>query len=93
MLSCKKWIEKNSVQNHCIFRLEIEDICSDKNPENRKPETKIVSKPAAKDDCDDELRKLIIPKKIVRSKLSQAVSNMKKLCSEPKPQKMVKWNN
>lgn len=52
-----------------------------------------MSKPPVHDDCDDELRKLIVPKKIVRSKLTQAVSNMKQLCSEPKPQKMVKWIN
>lgn len=72
------------------FRLEIEDI----RPEE-KLQTKITPKPTAlgnvthkpSADYDDDLRKLIIPKKIVRSKLSQAVSSMQRLCSEQKSKK------
>lgn len=79
----------------CNFRLEIEDVRSDENVKQKK--SQIVPKPEsqrnppkANDDYDDELRRLIIPKKIVRSKLSQAVSNIKQLCSEQKSQKIAK---
>lgn len=81
----------------CNFRLEIEDVRSDGNAEHKKPQTEIVpmlesqrNSSKANDDYDDELRRLIIPKKIVRSKLSRAVSNIKQLCSEQKSQKIAK---
>lgn len=82
-----------------FFRLEIEDIDSGsvKKHENKESQMKTAPKLALEitstkvnDDYDHELRKLIIPKKIVRSKLSQAVSNMKNLCPKKLPNKIKK---
>lgn len=75
------------------FRLEIEDVRSDSKFQQITPAKQITSKPAitaTNDDYDEELRKLIIPKKIVRSKLSAAMSNIKQLCSDKKPTKYSK---
>lgn len=83
-----------------LFRLEIEDIGSgfaNKHENKESQKMKTAPKPALEitstkmnDDYDDELRKLIIPKKIVRSKLSQAVSNIKNLCPKKLPNKIKK---